>query len=126
MPLSRCHTRGESEDHTSEKARKGSSQALKPSANVIRSPKQGNQWPYKKDLCPQKLKKKTKKIFFLPRRGMYRDVCGMLSETINRNTVKERSTVTPSDTFSPAEGGTRNTISCSMLNITQGRMMFRT
>ena len=39
--VSRCRTRGESEDHTSEKARKGSTLALKPRADVTRSPKQG-------------------------------------------------------------------------------------
>ena len=56
--VSRCRTRGESEDHTSKKARKGSTLALKPRADVTRSPKQGYQWPHGKDLCPQKKKKK--------------------------------------------------------------------
>ena len=40
----------------SEKARKRavekSTLALKPSADVIRSPKQGYQWPHEKDSCP--------------------------------------------------------------------------
>ena len=52
--VSRCHTRDESEDHTSEKARKGSTLALKRRADVTRSPKQGYQWPHQKDLCPTK------------------------------------------------------------------------
>ena len=52
--VSRCRTRGEFEDHTSEKAGMGSTLALKPRADVTRSPKQGYQWPNKKDLCPQK------------------------------------------------------------------------
>ena len=51
--ISRCHTRGESEDHTSEKACKESTLALKPRADITRSPKQGYQWPHEKNLCPQ-------------------------------------------------------------------------
>ena len=31
--------------------------ALKPRGDVTRSPKQGYQWPHKKDLCPPKIKK---------------------------------------------------------------------
>ena len=31
----------------------------KPNADVTRSPKQCNQWSYKKDLCPSKFEKKT-------------------------------------------------------------------
>ena len=58
--VSRCHTRGESENHTSEKACKGSTLALKPRADVTRSPKQGYQWPHKKDLCPTKILLKKK------------------------------------------------------------------
>ena len=43
--VSRCRTRGESEDHTGKKARKKGSihLALKPGADVTRSPKQGYQ-----------------------------------------------------------------------------------
>ena len=37
--------------HTSE----GSTLALNPRADVTRSPKQGYQWPHKKDLCPPKI-----------------------------------------------------------------------
>ena len=40
--------------HTSE----GSSLALKPGADVTRSPKEGYQWPHKKDSCPPKNFKK--------------------------------------------------------------------
>ena len=36
---------------TPEKARKGSTLALKSRADVTRSPKQGYQWPHKKDVC---------------------------------------------------------------------------
>ena len=32
--------------------------ALKPRADITRSPKQGYQWPHKKDMCPPKIKKK--------------------------------------------------------------------
>ena len=59
--VSRCLTRGESEDHTSKKAcKKQSTLALKPRADVTRSPKQGYQWPHKKDLCPSEIFKKNK------------------------------------------------------------------
>ena len=79
LTVSRCHTRGEFEGHRSEKACKwlhpsfgtqgrrlqvshqrvtqvrkhasGSTLALKPRANVIRSPKQGYQWPHEKESC---------------------------------------------------------------------------
>ena len=55
--VSRCHTRGEFEDHTGKKAcKKRSTLALKPRADVTRSPKQGYQWSHKKDSCPPKLK----------------------------------------------------------------------
>ena len=58
--VSRCHTRGESEDHTSKKAhKKGSTLTLKPRADVTRSPKQGYQWPNEKGLFPPKIKKKN-------------------------------------------------------------------
>ena len=65
----RCRTRGESEESVVH--RRGSMQvrestlALKPRADVTRSPKQGYQWPHKKDLCPTKILKK-KKASFLP------------------------------------------------------------
>ena len=39
---------------------KKSTQALKPRVDVIRSPKQGCQWPHKKDSFPTNLKKKQK------------------------------------------------------------------
>ena len=50
--VSRCHTGDESEDLTSEKACEGSTLTLKPRADITRSPKQGYQWPHKKNLCP--------------------------------------------------------------------------
>ena len=40
-------------------AKKGSSIALKPRADVTRSPKRGYQWPDKKDFCPSKILKKN-------------------------------------------------------------------
>ena len=58
--VSRCHTRGESEDHTSKKAFKGSTLAVKPGADITRTPKQGYKWPHEKELCPPKLKKERK------------------------------------------------------------------
>ena len=36
-------------------ASEGSTVALKPRADVTRSPKQGYQWPHKTDLCPPKV-----------------------------------------------------------------------
>ena len=67
LEVSRCHIRGESQEmcnikHTpplsSNKAEP--TLALKPRGDVTRSPKQGYQWPHKKDSCPPKffLKKK--------------------------------------------------------------------
>ena len=41
--------------HTSE----GSTLALKCRGDITRSPKQGYQWPHKKDLCPPQILKKT-------------------------------------------------------------------
>ena len=41
-------------------ASKGSTLALKPRGDVIRSPKQGYQWPHEKDSCPSKILKKKK------------------------------------------------------------------
>ena len=55
--VSRCCTRGESEDHTREKACKGSTLALKPRVDVTRSPKQGSQWLQEKDSSNNFLKK---------------------------------------------------------------------
>ena len=49
-------------------AKKGSSLALKPRADVTRSPKQGYQWPHKKELCPQK-------FFFLGKIVRIRQSC---------------------------------------------------
>ena len=65
----RCHTRGESQGMcnvtrspllNSNKAEP--TLALKPRGDVTRSPKQGYQWPHKKDSCPPKFIKKTKKL----------------------------------------------------------------
>ena len=52
--VSRCCTRGESEDHRGKHTSEGSTLALKPRADVTRSPKPGYQWPHKKDLCLSK------------------------------------------------------------------------
>ena len=40
--------------HKTKSTQKGSTLALKPRADVIRSPKQGYQWLHEKDLCPPK------------------------------------------------------------------------
>ena len=64
--VSRCRSRGESEVHPSEKARKRPTLALKPRADITRSPKQGYQWPHKKDLCPQKFFEKNVSWFPCP------------------------------------------------------------
>ena len=51
--VSRCHTRGESEDHTNEKAwKKGSTLALKSREDITISPQQPYQWTHERDLCP--------------------------------------------------------------------------
>ena len=39
--------------------------ALKPRADITRSPKQGYQWPHKKDMCPPKILKKEEKMMVL-------------------------------------------------------------
>ena len=44
--------------HKWESMQKGSTLALKPRADITRSPKQGYQWPHEKDLCPPKNKNK--------------------------------------------------------------------
>ena len=59
--VSRCRTRGESEDHTSEKAHKGSTLALKPRADGTRSPKQGYQCSHEKNLKKNKTKQNKKR-----------------------------------------------------------------
>ena len=66
--VGRCHTRGESEDSVEARKRASDSTlALKPRADVTRSPKQGYQRPYKKDVCPPKnliLKNVSKSYWF--------------------------------------------------------------
>ena len=52
--VSRCCTRGESENCTGEKAHKGCNLDLKP--DITQSQRQGYQWPHEKDLCPPKKK----------------------------------------------------------------------
>ena len=65
----RCRTRGESEESVVH--RWGSMQvrestlALKPRADVARSPKRGYQWPHKKDLCPAKFFLKNKQFYWV-------------------------------------------------------------
>ena len=63
--VGRCHTRGESQGMCNvthmpllslNKAEP--TLALKPRGDVTRSPKQGYQWPHKKDSCPPKIKNK--------------------------------------------------------------------
>ena len=66
--VSRCSTRGESQGTCNAtrtpppSANKAEpTLALKPRGDVTRSPKQGYQWPHKKDSCPPKIFKKKKK-----------------------------------------------------------------
>ena len=58
--VSRCCTRGESQDHTGKKACEESTLALKPRADSTRSPKERYQWPHEEDLCPPKFFKNKK------------------------------------------------------------------
>ena len=55
-------TSGEYEDHMGEKVCKRSTSALKPWADITRSPKQGFQWPHKKNMCPIKVFKILTKL----------------------------------------------------------------
>ena len=65
--VSRCLTRDESQEmcntYTSAKWVwiRLPTLALKPRVDIARSPKHGYQWPHKKDLCPQKIKKQINK-----------------------------------------------------------------
>ena len=52
--VSRCCTRGESEDHLVKRACKRLTLALKPRADVARSPKEGYQWPHERTYFLQK------------------------------------------------------------------------
>ena len=70
--VSRCHTRGESQGTCNitctpplslNKAEP--TLALKPRGDVTRSPKQGYQWPHRKDSCPPKNLKKKKKKYLI-------------------------------------------------------------
>ena len=63
--VSRCLTRGESEDYTSEKACKnGSTLALKPRAEFSRSPKTGVSSPTKETYVLQKFFKKREALVY--------------------------------------------------------------
>ena len=56
--VGRCCTRGESEVYYvgfCQVQIRLPTLALKPRGDIIRSPKQGYQWPHKKDLCPPKI-----------------------------------------------------------------------
>jgi len=55
---------------------------------------------------------------------MAREVRGMESAIISRNTVKASRTEIPSEIFSPASGGNRNPTSMSADSMRQGRTMF--
>ena len=56
-PEVNLRTSGQARKRASEK----STLTLKPRADVTRSPKQGYQWPHKKDSCPTKILIKKKK-----------------------------------------------------------------
>ena len=54
--VSKCHTRGNIYHlHLCQVQIRLPTLALKPGGDIIRSPKQGYQWPDKKDLCPPKI-----------------------------------------------------------------------
>ena len=55
--VSRCCTRGESEDHYRQESMQARDPplTLKPSTDITTSPKQGYQWLQKKDLCPPEI-----------------------------------------------------------------------
>ena len=57
--LSRCHTRGESEDHTSQKTRKGSTLALKPGQTSPEVQIRGISGPTKRPQCSPNIFLKT-------------------------------------------------------------------
>ena len=57
---------------------------------------------------------------------MWFDVCGILSATPSMKTVKDSMTVILSETFSPASGGIRNTITVSADSMKQGTMAYIT
>ena len=63
--VGRCHTRDESQGmyitYISAKCKKLPTLTLKPRGDITTSPKQGYQWPHRKDLSI-KLKKKQKKL----------------------------------------------------------------
>ena len=67
--VSRCHTRRESENHTSEKACKGSTLALKARTDITRSPKQGCQWLTKRTYALQKFL--CKKLYSVSKEEIY-------------------------------------------------------
>ena len=67
----RCHTRGESQETCNVTCmpplslnKAEPTLALKPRGDVTRSPKQGYQWPHKKDSCPPNFKKKKSCSFW--------------------------------------------------------------
>ncbi len=62
----------------------------------------------------------------LPNNGAVSDVWGTLSAMTSRKTENERSTVIPSDTFSPDSGGRQKTSRSSSDNMRQGNIMFIT
>ena len=60
----------------------------------------------------------------IPKIGVSKDVLGTLSASIIRNTVKARRTEIPEEIFSPASGGTQNTIRIRTERSAHGRIMF--
>jgi len=58
--------------------------------------------------------------------GMAREVRGIASAIMSKNTVKARSTEMPSEIFSPASGGRQNPIMMSTDSMTHGKTMFMT
>ena len=58
----------------------------------------------------------------IPMKGVESEVFGTFSATSSKKTVKERSMVTPSEIFSPASTGTRNTKGMMSASISDGKI----
>ena len=59
-----------------------------------------------------------------PMNGNVSDVGGIVSDTTNRNTAKDRSTVIQSETFSPDSGGSKNERIATVDMTVQGKSRF--
>ena len=69
--------------HTSKKT----TLAIKPNADITRSPKQGCQWPHKKDICPPTIKKSPVLLEIHKMYYMYHIICVLYHENKKEKTV---------------------------------------